>query len=143
MMGDEIKVQERRAASGQNVDVVRSVYDAYGRGDVAAIFALFDTECVVQQSSRLPWGGTYRGHAGLGEFLGKLTQAVQSRVTTERYIDDEEGHVATIGWTRGTALATGRAFDVAETHIWTVAAGKVTKLEAYIDTAAMREALGL
>ena len=39
--------------------------------------------------------------------------------------------------------ATGGPFDVAETHVWTVEEGKVTRFESYIDTPKTREALGL
>lgn len=126
-----------------NVAVVRGVYDAFARGDAEAIFGLAHPEVEVFQSSRLPWGGQYRGHEGLGEFLTKLTGAVESEVEPERLIDDEEGHVVQTGRTRGRVRATGKPFDVPETHVWTVEDGKVVRFESYIDTPKMREALGL
>jgi ketosteroid isomerase-like protein len=126
-----------------NLAVVRGVYDAFARGDVPGIFGLFHPEAEVYQSSRLPWDGEYRGHEELGAFLTKLTGSVESKVEPERLIDDEEGHVVQIGRTRGRVRATGREFDVPETHLWTVEGGKVTRYEAYIDTPKMREALGL
>ena len=126
-----------------DVAVVRSVYDAFGRGDVPAIFGLFHAEAEVYQSSRLPWGGRYRGHEELGAFLTKLTSTIESEVDTGLFIDDEEGHVVQVGHTRGTVRGTGRPFDVPETHVWTVVDGKVLRFESYIDTAKMREALGL
>ena len=49
-----------------SVGVVKDVYEAFGRGDVPAIFGLFHPEAEVYQSSRLPWGGEYRGHEELG-----------------------------------------------------------------------------
>jgi len=69
--------------------------------------------------------------------------ALRLDLEPERIIDDEEGHVVQIGHTRGRVKATGREFDVPETHVWTVEGGKVTRYEAYIDTPKMREALGL
>jgi ketosteroid isomerase-like protein len=97
----------------------------------------------IYQSSRLPWGGSYKGHEGFGEFLTKLTAAMESRVETERYNDDEEDHVVAVGRTRGRVLATGKRFDVPETHLWTIRDGRVIRFESYIDTKMMREALGL
>ena len=129
------------AAPQDDVNVVKGVYEAFGRGDVEAVFGLSHPEVEVYQSSRLPWGGRYSGHAGLGEFLGRLTGAIESEVETGRFIDDEEGHVVQMGRTRGTVKATGRKFDVSETHVWTVEEGRVTRFESYIDTKAMREAL--
>ena len=137
------EILERPQTASPSVAVVRDVYAAFERNDAPAIFALFHPEGVITQSARLPWGGRYDGHAGLAEFLGKLTGAIASRVTTERFIDDEDGHVVAIGVTEGHVVATGRRFEVPETHVWTVANGLVTKFESYIDTGAMRLALGL
>jgi uncharacterized protein len=127
---------------GDDVAVVRSLYEAFGRGDVPAILGLCHQDVEIYQSSRLPWGGEYGGHEGLGAFLTRLTEAIESRVETGRFIDDEEGHIVQIGRTRGKVRATGRAFDVPETHVWTVRDGKVARFESYIDTALMRGALG-
>ena len=142
-MSDRVEVKESPAAVEDNVAVVRSVYEAFGRRDMPAVFERFHPDCVIYQSSRLPWGGRYEGHEGFGEFLARLTAAIESRVRDVRYIDDEEDHVAAIGHTHGRALATGREFDVPQTHIWTVRDGKVSEVESYIDTRMMRDALGL
>jgi len=126
-----------------NVRTVKAVYKAFERGDVPAIFGLFHPEAEVYQSPRLPWGGEFRGHEELGVFLSKLTGAVESEVETGRFIDDEDGHVVQIGHTRGKVRETGARFEVPETHVWTVEAGKVMRFESYVDTAMMRAALGL
>ena len=138
-----METTERKQPLSENAAVVQSVYDAFGRGDVETIFGLVHPEVDTYQSSRLPWGGSYSGYEGFGEFLAKLTGAVESRVDTERYIDDEEDHVVAVGRTRGRVLATGNRFDVPETHVWTMRDGKVVRFESYSDTKIMREALGL
>jgi uncharacterized protein len=126
-----------------DVRTVKYVYDAFGRGDVPAIFGLFHPEAEVYQSARLPWGGEFGGHEELGVFLSKLTGAVESEVETGRFIDDEDGHVVQIGHTRGTVRETGARFEGPETHVWTVQDGKVKRFESYVDTAKMRAVLGL
>jgi ketosteroid isomerase-like protein len=142
-MSEQVAVAERPATVSENAAVVARVYDAFSQGDVATLFDIFHPAGTITQSSRLPWGGVYEGHEGLGLFLGRLTGAIRSSVETERFIDDEAGHVVAIGRTRGQVLATGRPFDVPEVHVWTVGDGKITRFEAYIDTAMMREALDL
>jgi hypothetical protein len=124
-------------------EVVRRVYEAFARGDVPGLFALFHEDGEIYQSSQVPWGGSYRGHEGLGAFLGGLAGTIRSQVETERYIADGEGHVVAVGFTRGQVVATGEPFDVPEVHLWTVADGKISRFESYIDTATMRAALGL
>ena len=139
-----------------DVRTVKDVYEAFGRGDVPAIFGRFHPEAQVYQSSRLPWGGEYRGHEELGVFLAKLTGPIESEVETGQFIDDGEGHVVgsvavgdleghvvQIGRTRGTVRETGVLFDVPETHVWTVDDGKVKRFESYVDAPKMRAALGL
>jgi ketosteroid isomerase-like protein len=136
-------VAEKPATSQPSVAVVQQMCDAFGRKDIPAIFGLCRPDCEIYQSSRLPWGGRYEGHAGLGDFLTRLTGAIVSHVEVGRYIDDEEGHVVAVGHTRGRVVATGRAFDVPETHVWTVQDGAVRRFESYVDTAQMRAALDL
>jgi uncharacterized protein len=143
---DDKNAGDRKGMTGRmqdSVGVVKDVYEAFGRGDVPAIFGLFHPEAEVYQSARLPWGGEFKGHEELGVFLSKLTGAVESEVETGRFIDDEDGHVVQIGHTRGTVRGTGARFEVPETHVWTVEDGKVKRFESYVDTAKMRAALGL
>lgn len=142
-MNQSIQEKEGTGMPQGSVAVVKSVYEAFARGDAEAIFGLVHPQAEVYQSSRLPWGGRYEGHEGLGAFLTRLTGTVESEVEPERLIDDEEGHVVQIGRTRGRVRATGKEFDVPETHVWTVEGGRVIRFESYIDTPKMREALGL
>ena len=129
--------------SQQDVAVVRSAYEALGRGDVQAIFGLLHPQIEVYQSKRVPWGGNYKGHEEVGYFFSKLTETIESKVEPDQFIDDEEGHVVVVGHTRGNVLATGREFEVPAVHVWTIREGKAVKFEAYIDDFQMRAALGV
>ncbi|MGY1743339.1 MULTISPECIES: nuclear transport factor 2 family protein [unclassified Blastococcus] len=125
----------------QDLTLVREVYDAFGRGDVPRIMALFAEDGTVVQSPGLPWGGAHTGHAGLGHFLTTLVTHLDSHPETERLFADGAGHVVQVGRTRGTVRATGAPFDVPEVHVFTLAGGRVTRFEAYLDTPAMLRAL--
>jgi ketosteroid isomerase-like protein len=41
----------------------------------------------------------------------------------------------------GRSRATGRQFAIDETHVWTVRGGRVVRMEALVDEAAMQAAL--
>jgi ketosteroid isomerase-like protein len=125
----------------QDLALVRQVYEAFARGDVPRIMALFAEDGTVVQSPALPWGGTHTGHAGLGRFLTTLTTHLASHPETERLFADAAGHVVQVGRTRGVVRATGAPFDIPEVHVFTLAGGRVTRYEAYLDTAAMLAAL--
>ena len=120
--------------------VVREIYAAFAARDVGAVFARFAPEVEIVQSRELPWGGTFRGHAEARQFFGRLTGAINSTVTIERWLHAGERVIA-IGWTRGTVNATGAPYDVPLAHVWEVRAGQVTRVEFHIDNPTMLEAL--
>ncbi len=128
--------------SAAGLAVVREMYDAFARRDGAAVFARLHPDVEFQQTPLLPWGGHYRGHEGAREFFTRLRETIDSAVAVDRFIDAGD-HVAAVGRTRGHVLASGAAFDVAIAHVWTLRDDRVARFEAYIDTPAMREALGL
>lgn len=125
----------------QDVAVVAQMYQAFERGDIERIFALVAPDATVYQSPALPWGGSYTGHEGLGRFLTALTAHLDSRPQTEQLIADGDGGVVQVGRTRGIVRTNGAPFDVAEAHVWTVRDERIVRFEAYLNTAAMLQAL--
>ena len=91
----------------QDLALVRRVYEAFAGGDVATIMGSFAADGVVYQSPALPWGGTHRGHEGLGHFLTTLVTHLESVPRTERLVADGAGHVVQVGATVGRVRATG------------------------------------
>lgn len=125
-----------------NVLLVRRLYEAIGTGDLDTIFEIFDPEVEIAQTPELPWGGEFSGHDGLGEFFGKLSEHISSKVTLEVvYAAGEK--VVQVGRTAGTVKATDSAFDIHEVHILTIRDNKVVRFEAHIDTPAMLAALDM
>jgi uncharacterized protein len=127
--------------SAAGVRIVREMYDAFARRDAAAVLERLHADVEIRQTELVPWGGHYQGHAGAREFFGRVLGAIDSTVTVERLIDAGD-HVAAVGRTRGRTRGAGAAFDVAVVHVWTVRDTLIAGLEVYIDTPAMREALG-
>lgn len=124
----------------EHEELVRNVYDAYARRDVAAALSHFSPEIEYVQTDLLPWGGRYQGIEGVQVSLGKLLAHVDSLVEVEEMISAGD-HVVVIARTRGTARTSGASFDVRAVHVWTVVEGSILRFEAYIDTPAMLSAL--
>jgi ketosteroid isomerase-like protein len=129
-----------QTATQQNLAAVRSAYDAYASKELEALLALLDDDFEFRQSELVPWGGSYRGREGMIEFLGKITTHVDSVVEPEEFVEAEDC-VVVIGRSRGTVKAGGRPFDVRAVHIWQIRDGRLLRLEAYLDTPAMTDAL--
>ena len=123
-----------------NIAVVTRLYELFGAKDITGILAMIDPDVHVSQTPQLPWGGEYDGHDGITEFFVNLVGAISSTVEHETMFAAGD-RVVQLGRTRGTVNATGTPFDVREVHILTLADGRITRFEAYIDTPAMLEAL--
>ena len=52
-------------SSADNVDIARSSYEAFGRGDLDGALAMMDDDIEWHQAQGLPHGGVYRGLANV------------------------------------------------------------------------------
>jgi uncharacterized protein len=130
----------QQTAARANVQLVLKMYEAFARRDAPAVFALLDEDAVIRQSTEVPWGGTYTGHAEIGQFFAKLSQSITSKVALQSVVDAGD-HVVVLGRTQGTVNATGSAFDVPIAHVWHVREGRIRDAHFHIDNPTMRAAL--
>jgi uncharacterized protein len=127
--------------SQSNIDLVRSLYEAFDRRDQTVVAATLDPEVEFRQTEQLPWGGSYKGFPeGVHPFFSKLLAHIESRVEVERMWEAGDA-VVVVGRTRGRVKASGKPFDVAIAHIWKIPNGRVVRLEPHVDTPAMLKAL--
>jgi ketosteroid isomerase-like protein len=124
-----------------NVEILKKLYEAFRTRDLLTIMNAVDHEIAVQQTDALPWGGKYRGIAGLQDFFGKLLAHIESQVTVEQYVDAGDTVIA-VGRTRGMVKKNGNAFDVPFVHVWRFKNGNAVSFEPYIATAEMLKVLG-
>lgn len=122
------------------LEVVKRLYKAFDDHDVGAALDCFAEDVVVTQSEELPWGGTFTGIEAAAKFFMNLTSHIATKVAVTRFIVAGDSVVET-GRTEGTAVATGRGFSIAETHLFKVREGRIVRMEAYVDNAAMLEAI--
>jgi ketosteroid isomerase-like protein len=125
-----------------NIDLIRTIYDAFDSGDHDAVLEHVDDDIEVIATEGLPWSGHYYGREGAADFMRIIEDHVQVSVETDELIDSGSS-VAQVGRLIGHAHNTGLPFDTREIHIWTLRRGKVVTFQNYIDSRAQREALGL
>ena len=123
------------------MEVVKAAYAAYAQRDFARILSLYDPQCVLEQSSALPWGGTFLGHTGLQRFFEGLTTAIETQIVDETLFEAGD-KVISVGRTKGVSRDSGTSFELPAVHVYTVRDGKISGFEAYVDTPAMLRALG-
>lgn len=124
-----------------NVATISHFYDALDAGNIPGILTLLDEHVEWQTPTSLPYGGLFHGHAGFQNFLGKLiAQPVEFRREIREVLDAGDRIVVLL---RFYARPKGGAaeFEVPEVHVWTVRNGRISRLEAYPDTAMVLRAL--
>lgn len=123
------------------LQVIESVYEAFGRGDIPHILSLVAATGTWRQSAMLPWGGDYVGPQGAGEFFTKLAGEMETTAfkVHESIVNGNE--VFSFGYYEGKSHRTGRTGGADFMFRWRVEGDKIAAYESYIDTAALLAAL--
>ncbi|MDQ1684752.1 MAG: uncharacterized protein QOC82_1489, partial [Frankiaceae bacterium] len=124
-----------------NVALIRSGYEGFARGDIDAVLALFDPAIRWYTPDSIPFGGSYTGPAGVGEFFSKLPENYAELHVEPATLIDRGDTVVAIGRHQGRS-AVGNEFEIPFVHVWTLSNGKATSFTEYFDTAKMNAALG-
>ena len=142
-MNERTKTTEATTVGEPGIAVVRGFNDALDRGDVAGMVAFLDPQVEWRAPESVPWGGTFRGHEGFREFLGKvLEQPAEFRREMLEYLDAGE-RVVVLLRQMGRPRGGDTEYDVPEVHVWTVRDGKIVDFEGSFDTATVLRALHL
>jgi ketosteroid isomerase-like protein len=123
--------------SDQNVDVVKSSYAAFGRGDLDGLLATLDpaVEWVTPGPADLPTAGARRGHDAVRGFFKTLDDMYEIlRFEPKTFIAQGE-HVIVLGEDTARIKATGTVVTEAWVHHMTIRNGKVVAFREYLDTA--------
>ena len=123
--------------SQENVALVRSIYDAFGAGDIPGVVGRMSPDMVWNEAENFPYadGNPYRGpEAILGGVFGRLGADWDGFAAVPEEFLDAGDTVVVLGRYRGTCKATGRAMDAQLAHVWRVADGKATAFQQYTDT---------
>jgi uncharacterized protein len=119
---------------------IRRLYEVFDSRDSRAISELFAEDVVLWAPPELPWGGTLQGHSGVFSHFLSLIAHINSRLQHDSLFAAGD-YVVHSGRSRGTVVANGASFDVADVHVWLLRDGKIVRYESYVDTPAMIDAL--
>jgi ketosteroid isomerase-like protein len=125
----------------ENVQVVKDFFAAMGRGDKQGLLALSaeDIEWIIPGED-WPLAGTHRGHAGLGQFLQKASETVETSFPEPPEYMAQGDRVLVVGFATGRIKATNKTFEDDWVFAMTVRNGKVTNIREYVDTQALARA---
>ena len=147
-MSAELSQEEKTA-----LDVVKKMYAAFGKGDLKTVLELQSDDVVwhvgeedegvkTEPDPRLPFAGTFKGHAGLQQFLKVLDETVQFRLYEQTEFVVQGSTVIVILHDQAHAKPTKTDYNTWLVHKCKVRNGKITYLWNHIDTGPILSAFG-
>ena len=125
-----------------NVDVIQTAWDAFGRGDIDKATSVADPNAEFVAPESVPWGGTYHGPEGFRELLSNIVGNFDKfEAKPEKVLGADDDHVVVVA--RFTGRTKGGE-DVEGEVVWLykMRNGQVMRGDAFTDTARLLEALG-
>ena len=122
----------------ENLQTVQRIYKAIVEGDIPTRLSLVtdDIDLHFFGSNKIPWAGTWRGRDGLGQFLGRIAEALEFQVFQPDEFIAAGNQVVVLGHERCLIRSTGSVVDANWAHIWTLRDGLICRHLEYSDTAA-------
>jgi ketosteroid isomerase-like protein len=125
--------------TSDNVRVVQEIYEALGRGDVAAVLTRMTEDARwdfnVAATSKVPWHAPATGPTEIQKFLGGFMENVTLSVFEPRRFIASGDDVVVDVHLAYTVKRTGRLVDGQQLHWWSLAASRVKRLRHFEDTA--------
>jgi hypothetical protein len=120
-----------------NERMIRSVYEAFGRGDVPAILGMLadDVDWYDPGPPEVTHAGRYRGRDDVGRFFSKVGESLDIEAFQQTEFIAKGDRVIVLGSIRAKVKQTGLVYDSEFAMSWTLRDGRITKWQVYEDTA--------
>jgi len=131
--------------SVENVAVIRGIYQAFARGDVAHVLGSMSPDVIWMEAENFPYAdrNPYRGPDAVvaGVFARCMGEWDGFAVRMDDLIDGGD-RVVSLGRYGGKHKGTGRSMNPQAVHVWTLKGGMVVAFQQYIDTLDVARAAG-
>ncbi len=126
----------------RNIETIRSIYSAFGRGDISSILNQMDEGMVfiVPGSSAVPLAGTRTGLHEVRRFFEDLERRMEFFTFEPREFIAQGNRVVVLAHYEGRNRVTGRSFSAESAMLWTIGNGKAIRYQEYTDTEALAKA---
>lgn len=125
-----------------SIDLVRSVFDAFGAGDVAALDHLYTDDYVLELPYSKPTPVRVEGRANVQEYLTGAFQVFRFQLTVTDHwkLEGVDALVAEYV-SEGTVLPTGKRYANNYVGIWRFRDGRVSATKEWYDPIVSAEAM--
>lgn len=123
------EVMEGEMADHPNVELIRSGYEAFMKGDMDTIDKVFADDINWHISGRNPLAGDRKSKAEVFQFFGKLGELSGGTFNLELHdIVGNDEHVVALVREQGSRA--GKTLDALSSHVWHVRNGRATEFWA-------------
>lgn len=124
-----------------NSQVIQSMFAAFGKGDIPAVFSHLNPEVTWNSAyaEGVPLHGVWRGLEGVQQLFSRFGGLDIKAFVAEEFITQGD-KVVVLGHERVGVKSTGKEYFNRWAHVYTVKDGKVTAVNSYNDTAAVLRA---
>jgi hypothetical protein len=121
-----------------NLEIIREAYDAFGRGDIAAVLSMQAPNVELEHAGpkEVPWAGSFRGLDGAKKFFAAIDAEAEVDSFEPQTFLAEGDRVVVLGFEKLRSKRTGRSYEAHWAHSFTLAGGKIIKFREYSDSAA-------
>src|SRR5688572_449070 len=119
-----------------NVDLIRGIYDAFGRGDLDTVLGAMDPAIEWRQAEGNPYdttGGPWIGpDAVMQNLFVRIVTEWDGFTVTPKEFHDAGDTVVVEGRYTATYKATGRNMDAQFCHVFKIRDGKATSFQQFV-----------
>jgi uncharacterized protein len=138
---------EETAMTTENVEVVRRLFRAVEARDIEPMYEIYAPDVIVREAQSLPYGGEYRGHAGiLDHGRGYVETWDHLQDDEDRQLDAEfidAGDRVVVCWRQRAHGLDGTSLDLPAISIYELRDLRVVESTMHhLDTAALLAFLG-
>src|SRR5947209_18263668 len=105
--------------SQSSEEVIRDIYDAFGRADIPSILTTLDGQIDWRSPENLPHGGQFAGRDGVAKFFQGIGEHWESLAVDIDEILSGNGHVVVLAHVHGTLRTVGAPTSYTCAHAWT------------------------
>jgi ketosteroid isomerase-like protein len=130
----------------RNVELIKGIYEAFGRGDVPTVLGAMAPEIhwhEAEGNPYMPSGEAWIGpNAVLNNLLVRLATEWDGFTVRPNNFHEAEDSVVVEARYAGKHKATGRSLDAQVCHVFDIRGGKVTRFQQFVDTAQLQHVMG-
>lgn len=130
---------------GKTGDIVRKLYDDFGKGDLAAVLGAMDPKIhwIAAENFLYADGNPYVGPQAVAEGVFKriASDSESLAVVPQNFVEGGDT-VVVEGRYKAKMRKTGASVDAQFAHVWQLRDGKVVRFQQYTDTKQWDRAVG-